>query len=147
MDDWETLIKDIQPLKEKKAAVFSTKKIKLREKTQEEFISTTPPNGVDGSTMKKFNREKFNIEATLDLHGFNHDQAFNEVINFIKKAYLKQNRCILIITGKGEVLRKELPRWLENQEIKNLILSVKQPSQSLGGSGAFMLLIKRIRNT
>ena len=41
-------------------------------------------HNVDASTAKKIKRNKFEIEAKLDLHGYTVDKAFDAVRNFIQ---------------------------------------------------------------
>ncbi len=146
MKEWLELIKGIKPIKEKHFVEKPAKKIKISPKEVDYSSFYSPANGVDGSTQKKFSKEKFDIQASLDLHGYTHDTAFDAVISFIKKSHAAHKRCVVIITGKGDVLRGALPKWLENPEVKNLILQTRQPSNSLGGSGALMILLRRIRN-
>lgn len=147
MKEWLEYIKNIKPIKQKdfveKPEICHT----IKPQTEEFVYVSQGSNGVDGATRKKFKQEKFEIAARLDLHGFTYEQAFDATTKFVKNAYMKQKRCILIVTGKGEVIQNNLPKWLENPEIKNMILETAHPSNALGGSGALMILIKRIRNT
>ena len=108
---------------------------------------------MDGSLAKRFKREEFSPEATLDLHGVTEKDAFERVCDFVKSAYSQKKRCILIITGKGHeddtlfsehgILRKSVPNWLTNSEISSLILAYKNPSPALGGSGALYILLRK----
>lgn len=109
---------------------------------------------MDGSLARRFRREEFKVSATLDLHGVTEKEAFNQVCEFIKQAYERKKRCILIITGKGldvdsevfssrGVLKKSVPMWLENSEISSLILAYKNPSEAMGGSGALYILLRK----
>ncbi len=112
---------------------------------------------IDYQTMRKFKREEFGIDGTLDLHGFTEDKAYTAVYNFITSSYLAKKRCILIITGKGlphpdedifapkGVLKDKVPQWLQTDELKQLILSYIHPSAKLGGSGALYILLRRKR--
>lgn len=115
--------------------------------------------GIDKTTLRKFKREEFNIEATLDLHGLTEDKAFTEVNNFIVQNYSKGKRCVVIITGKGltvreeddiftpkGILKKRVPQWLDMPQVRAMILTYKHPSERLGGSGALYILLKRNKN-
>jgi len=112
--------------------------------------------GIDKSTLKKFKREEFKIEAVLDLHGLTEDEAFVKVDNFIPQCYNQGKRCVVIITGKGQtihenddiftpkgILKRQVPQWLDMPRIRAMILTYKHPSESLGGSGALYILLKR----
>lgn len=107
---------------------------------------------MDGSLAKRFKREEFKPQATLDLHGITEKDAFDRVCDFIKSAYDSGKRCVMIITGKGMdeeifssrgVLRKSVPQWLSGSEISPLILAYKNPSEALGGAGALYILLRK----
>lgn len=107
---------------------------------------------MDGSLAKRFRREEFKVEDTLDLHGITEKDAFDSVCDFIKRSYNAGKRCVLIVTGKGVdetlfstrgVLRKSVPNWLSESEISPLILAFKNPSESLGGAGALYILLRK----
>ncbi len=112
-------------------------------------------DNIDRSTAKKFSRQEFRIEGELDLHGYTESKAFDAVTNFIKKSYLQEKRCVVIITGKGlrkeeddifssrGVLKDKVPQWLNSDDLRPFILSIKHPSPSLGGTGALYILLKR----
>lgn len=115
--------------------------------------------GIDKSTLRKFKREEFNIDATLDLHGLTEDKAFTEVNNFIVQNYNNGKRCVIIITGKGltvredddiftprGILKKQVPQWLDIPQIRAMILTYKHPSEKLGGGGALYILLRRNKN-
>lgn len=113
---------------------------------------------IDGATARRFKRGDFSVEATLDLHGYTEDRAYTAVGDFIKKAYLAQKRCVLIITGKGlahddnddvlafkGLLKEKVPQWLNTRELRSLILAFRHPDVKLGGSGALYILLRRKR--
>lgn len=101
---------------------------------------------MDGRTAQKFRKNEIKIEARLDLHGKTEDEAFEATISFIKNAYARKLRCILIITGKGQILQPQVPKWLHLPAIKPLILSVTHPEPRLGGTGALYILLRRQRD-
>ena len=113
---------------------------------------------IDNNTAKKFKREEFKIESTLDLHGCTEDTAYKKVFNFVKKAYISNQRCILIITGKGlpkdndnnffatkGLLKEKVPQWLNSAELRALILAIKHPTAKNGGEGALYIFLRRHR--
>lgn len=114
-------------------------------------------DNIDRNTASKFVKGNYKIEARLDLHGYTEKGAYSAVLEFVKDSYIKNKRCVLIITGKGlrddnkpwyetkGVINQALLGWLNNPEICPFILSVSQAKQSDGGSGAFYLLLKRQR--
>lgn len=113
---------------------------------------------IDGSMAKRFKRGEFRIEAELDLHGYTEERAYGAVEEFIKRAYLQNKRCVLIITGKGMVhddnrdifsskglLKERVPQWLNRPELRPLILSFRHPDIKQGGSGSLCILLRRQR--
>ena len=111
--------------------------------------------GIDKNTLHKFKREELHIEAILDLHGKNEDEAFAAVDNFIPQCYNSGKRCIIIVTGKGYnhenedifapkgVLKQLVPQWLDIPRLRAMILIYKHTSERHGGSGALYILLKR----
>lgn len=143
------IIKEIEPSPDMKN-VYNSNSFKPLE------IGDT--KNLDGNTAEKFRKGQYKIEARLDLHGMTEKQAFAAVTDFILNCYKKQKRCLLIITGKGlttddvpwyeikGVIKKAIPLWLNNPEIRPFILSVTPAKQEDGGSGAMYVLLKRKRN-
>ena len=109
--------------------------------------------------------KKRSIDARLDLHGMTQEMAHRKAIAFINSSYARQLKTILVITGKGKnavavapfgaeqsrnitdgILQKNLPRWLaaEPATAKH-IAGISQAPRDLGGSGAFVITLKRQR--
>jgi DNA-nicking Smr family endonuclease len=101
------------------------------------------PAGIDKSTWKKFASGKIRAEERLDLHGHTAARAHHAVNHFIQRAYAEQSRCIEIITGKGEILARELPHWLNAPAIRPMILAIAHPHAA--NTGAVRILLRRIR--
>ncbi len=164
---WLEAVKDIKPIFSNQA-VSREKKIKPVQKekvyyavkqefsTYSKFLDDFENGGIDKSTMRKFKREEFRVEAVLDLHGLTEDEAFAKVDSFIPQSYALGRRCVMIITGKGirvhpdedifaakGVLRKQVPQWLNMARLRAMILIYKHPSEKMGGSGALYILLRR----
>ena len=109
----------------------------------EEKLSYSKP-GIQHKILKKLSNGKLPIEAKLDLHGLNINQARNETELFIHQCQLQGYKCIIIVHGKSiinqqPILKSMLNRWLPQ------ISSVLAFSSSLpqdGGRGAVYVLIK-----
>ena len=86
------------------------------------------------------------IDAIKDFHGYNLNIAKDVLINFILNSYKSNLKNILVITGKGKnnsgILKKEVPRWLYDKEIKKYIISHFSAPKNLGGEGAILIRIK-----
>jgi DNA-nicking Smr family endonuclease len=101
------------------------------------------PAGLDKSTWKKFTSGKIRAAQRLDLHGHTAARAHHAVIHFLERAYAEQTRCVEIITGKGEVLSRELPHWLNAPTLRPIILAIAHPHAA--NTGSVRVLLRRIR--
>ena len=111
-------------------------------------------DNIDRRLADKFRRGELAIERRIDLHGMTEDTAFNAVSEFIKKAYIDQLRCVLVVTGKGlhqeddiwferrGVLRELVPQWLNTNELRPLLLSFCYAQPADGGEGALYVLLR-----
>ena len=106
-------------------------------------------SGMDGASSKKLRAGKFDVGATLDLHGMTQQSAYLSLQRFIQKSVLNQFRTILVITGKGSegrgVLRNQFPEWLKTDACAQHILAFGQAQAKDGGSGAFYIRLRRNR--
>ncbi|MDC1375887.1 Smr/MutS family protein, partial [bacterium] len=66
--------------------------------------------------------------------------------SYILKSFENNLRNIIIITGKGlknlGALKKEVPLWLEDQEIKKFLIGYETAPNNFGGEGALLVRIK-----
>lgn len=109
--------------------------------------------GVDARTMDRLKRGRLRPEATLDLHGMTRDEAHGAVSGFLSRSQAVGKRCVIVVTGRGRlsegggVLRNEFPMWLNQAGNRPKVLGFAQAQPRDGGSGAFYVLLRRIRNT
>ena len=124
-------------------------------------ISVTPADRSPNMDRKNFQRlmkGKFDIEATLDLHGMTADQAKAQLISFITRSHKVGMRMILVITGKGKrthtdefnrsrggILRQSLPDWVSGSAITDKVLQVTHAQPKHGGTGAYYVYLRRHR--
>ena len=126
---------------------------------------SAPPFGMDGSTADRLKRGKVEPDATLDLHGMTQAQAHGRLVSFVRRAHELSYRCILVVTGKGApraareateafalpersnagVLRVMVPRWLEEDALRALVVGVQAAHQRHGGAGAIYVYLRRKR--
>ena len=82
----------------------------------------------------------------IDLHGYRLQTAKTSLQKFILNAYDKNIRNVLIITGKGQnnlgVLKKEVPLWLDDENLNKLLISYETAPKTFGGEGALLVRIK-----
>ena len=99
------------------------------------------------SKLGPFQKEKKNMpQGILDLHGYRLKTAKIILHNYIVNAYEKKIRNILIITGKGRnntgVLKKEVPLWLNDETLIDLLIDYEIAPNKFGGEGALLVKIK-----
>ena len=109
-------------------------------------------HGLEGQDTRKMRRGKIKIQARLDLHGMIQTEAHISLLSFLEHAYEKGKKSVLVITGKGlkqngeiGVLRQAVPRWLNEQPMKNWIRGFDYAVPSDGGVGALYILLRRRR--
>lgn len=106
--------------------------------------------GVDRRTADRFRKGRMGVERRIDLHGMTQDQAHSALTRFIETSSFEGLRCVLVITGKGMrgegVLRRMVPRWLNDTRLRQRILSFSHAQIPDGGDGALYVLLKRQRD-
>jgi DNA-nicking Smr family endonuclease len=95
-------------------------------------------------------RGQLPIEARIDLHGQTEEDAHRALASFIIGAQGAGHRCVLVVTGKGlrqdgrtGVLRRNVPRWLNETPNRARILAFCHAQPRDGGEGALYLLLRR----
>ncbi len=167
-DVWAETVKDvkkIRPAEEKPSAPLIIGDIRpkidyaaVRFGNGLERLELNDVDNIDRRTADKFRRGQFKIERRLDLHGLTEAEAHAAVNDFVRTSYLQKRRCILIITGKGlaretdvwyekkGIIKEAVPAWLNEPELRPLILSFSQAVSEDGGEGAIYVLLRRQRN-
>ena len=107
--------------------------------------------GMDRRMAERFRRGRLAIESRIDLHGMTRAAARDALAGFIARSAGQGRRCVLIITGKGRtreeggVLKREVPLWLNQADLRPYILAVNEAQPHHGGEGALYVLIRRRR--
>ena len=103
--------------------------------------------GLQQSLIKKLKRGLIPIEARLDLHGMNREQANLTLGIFLDDAQQQGFRCINVIHGKGYrssenigILKSLVNHWL--QQHPGIIAFASAPPKD-GGTGALNILLRR----
>lgn len=104
------------------------------------------PAGLDGRRWTALRRGRLKPERTLDLHGMRAADAHAAVRAFLPLAQESGFRCVAIVTGKGSsaeggVLKRELPHWLNEPDLRSRILAAAHPHAA--NTGAVHLLLRR----
>jgi len=160
-------MRDVKPLKKQPAVTRrrQSDKREIAKKFTSSLVknpqeSLEPRQHVDPDTMFSFKREgvqiktfrnlqrgAITIEASLDLHGLTSVLAQEHFFAFMKRAKLNQQRCVLIVHGKGlsnatqkPILKSLVHEWLlAHQEV----LAFHSAKPKDGGTGAVYVLIRR----
>ena len=107
--------------------------------------------GVDRRTAERMKKGEMAIDATLDLHGMTQEAAHSSLHRFVLSCYGSGRRMVLIVTGKGSregsqgVLRAQVPRWLNEPDLRPAVLAFGYAQPKHGGEGALYVLLRRKR--
>lgn len=102
--------------------------------------------GLNRMTLRKLRRGQWPVQDTLDLHGFNSDEARRFLVEFLHHALHRGLRCVNVIHGKGwraeggeGVLKIRVRHWLTQHP---QVLAFCEAPANAGGGGAVWVLLK-----
>jgi DNA-nicking Smr family endonuclease len=109
---------------------------------------------MDARTYARLRRGRLVPEARIDLHGMTVAEAHSSLIAFLMRARGSGLRLVLVITGKGKagsdfgtgrggVLRQQVPHWLRLAPLGPCVLQVVEAHPSHGGAGALYVYLRR----
>ncbi len=128
-------------------------------KDWENFINSKEklPNKDFKKSNKLINKTKI-----IDLHGFTLEEANRAVEKFIYKSFQEKISKLIIVTGKGlhsgneknpyiskdlSILKYSVPEFIsKNNKLMKLIYDIQDAKIEDGGSGAFYIFLKKIKN-
>lgn len=114
----------------------------------------------DPKRARKLRSGRADIEARLDLHGMKQIEAHASLRRFLLSCHGNGLRTVLVITGKGGggarrddsenwtgghergVLKRNVPRWLAEPELRRIVVSYTQSSIRHGGEGAIYVHLR-----
>jgi DNA-nicking Smr family endonuclease len=106
--------------------------------------------GLDPRIMSKLRQGEYSWQAYLDLHGMIVETAREALKEFIVEQRRRNNRCILIVHGRGlhsldqePVLKRQLINWLTRGFLRKQILAFATARQFDGGTGAMYILLRK----
>uniref|UniRef100_B8DNF6 Smr protein/MutS2 n=1 Tax=Nitratidesulfovibrio vulgaris (strain DSM 19637 / Miyazaki F) TaxID=883 RepID=B8DNF6_NITV9 len=110
--------------------------------------------GLDALTVGKLRAGQYSPEGHLDLHGMNALQAYEAMIGFMRAAYHKGMRTVLVIPGRGKnspdgmgVLREKVQAWLTHDPFKRVVLAFCTAQPTHGGAGALYVLLRKYKKS
>ena len=150
---WRAALRDVLPLRGRAkprqaveaAQPFSPPPSSGARDSRESATRTPRGRGLDKRTAQRFRRGDMPIEARLDLHGMFEEEAHRATVSFIARAHADGLRLVLLITGKGAVLREGVPRWLDEGSTRARVLATSWAQPRHGGGGALYVLLRRHR--
>lgn len=93
----------------------------------------------DKQLQERLERGAVRPQARLDLHNHTEAAAFAALQDFIALAQQRQYRLLLIITGRGDILRNAVPRWLKVGALAATIRWIYPAATKHGGAGAYYI--------
>lgn len=110
--------------------------------------------------LRDLRRGARTIDARIDLHGMRQAEAHHALVSFLRQAQVRGARVVLVVTGKGGasagdgagladpfsergVLRRQTPHWLEQPEMRPVVVGYSQASREHGGDGALYVRLRR----
>ncbi len=107
------------------------------------------PRRAKRSEMRRLRAGKIRPQQTVDLHGFNRDDAHRRLCNAVTRAESAGIRCLLVVHGKGQrsegghaVLRQALEHWIEQPPLSRWVTGCCLAQPRDGGGGASYLLLQ-----
>jgi DNA-nicking Smr family endonuclease len=117
------------------------------------------PAELDRRTMRQVSGGRTPIDATLDLHGLRQDAAHARLRSFLVSCQAKGHKMVLVVTGKGGrsdpregavssrgILRRNVPMWLEERELRALVVGYAAAGPRHGGDGALYIRLRKARD-
>ncbi len=111
----------------------------------EDSLSFMMP-GLQHNVLKKLRKGQFGLDAEIDLHGLNSNEAKRQLLHFLHDCVEDGYRCVHIVHGKGyrsadnhPVLKNNLNVWLRQH--KDVQAFCSAPLKD-GGTGAVFVLLQ-----
>jgi DNA-nicking Smr family endonuclease len=102
--------------------------------------------GLPTDILYKLRRGHWSVQAELDLHGLNSDEARDTLADFLAESRQLGHRCVRVIHGKGltspnrePVLKGKVRRWLAHW---GDVLAYTEAPRHAGGGGAVLILLR-----
>jgi DNA-nicking Smr family endonuclease len=102
--------------------------------------------GLARTVLRDLRRGRWVVQAALDLHGMNREEARQQIAAFLSECLARDHRCVRVVHGKGlrspgrePVLKKLVLGWLAQ---RNEVLAFCQARAAEGGAGAVVVLLR-----
>lgn len=167
---WERLKRTVEPLPRRRAAPKDgdvkeavqhpsprNKKAKPAAPSSRNKAAKAQPSlpalvRLEERTRRRLSRGLVPIDDRIDLHGMRQERAHSSLTSFLRRAQMRGNRVVLVVTGKGTagedgrgVLREMVPHWLSRPDLRDLVVGYEEAGRRHGGAGALYVRIRRRR--
>jgi DNA-nicking Smr family endonuclease len=109
--------------------------------------SPRPPEAIEPNRLRLIDRGREPLGGVLDLHGLDQDRARAVLTDFVLRAVSRNERTVLVITGKGSmgdgVLRRRTPEWLAEPPLRAVVAGISEAHRARGGEGALYVALRR----
>ena len=118
--------------------------------------SPPPLAPIERRLKQRIARGRVDIDRVIDLHGLTQAQAHGALRGFLWSAQRDDARLVLVVTGKGErttarldghdhggVLRRAVPQWLRDADLRTIVLGFEEATRTHGGMGALYVRLRR----
>lgn len=102
---------------------------------------------------RQLTRGRRRIDARLDLHGMRQGQAHAALRGFLQHCHERGQTTAMVITGKGRgdgplgeergVLRRLVPQWLAEPDLRSIVLGFEEAGVRHGGAGALYVRLRK----
>jgi DNA-nicking Smr family endonuclease len=145
---FRTALKDARPLKARARVAHEAPKpprifVPLPHFPSEPRYNERPASAIGGHADAHLRRGRLEPEARLDLHGMTQNGAYRALLRFLAAAQVDGKKLVLVITGKGGILRGQLPLWLGQTDLHALVAGLSEAHVRHGGGGAFYVLLRK----
>ncbi len=103
---------------------------------------------VPPAIAKRLHRGDFSIQAHVDLHGYNAEDAKEVFEKFLRWAVFTNKKGVLIVHGRGlcspaePVLKKKVEEWLTRGPWRKWVVAYSSARICDGGAGATYVLLR-----
>ncbi len=106
-----------------------------------------PLEPIEPNRRRRLDLGREPMAASLDLHGLSREAAHQRLVEFVQSRWAGGARAILVITGKGArgdgVLRREVPDWLAQSPLREIVAGLSEAHPKRGGAGALYVVLRR----
>lgn len=120
------------------------------------FVVSDTPEYIEGTgyqgslgLARRLHRGDFSIQAYIDLHGMNVEEAREALERFLKETVVSGRRAVSVIHGRGlsspaePVLKNKVIEWLTSGPWRKWVIAYASARACDGGAGATYVLLRR----